>query len=268
MQAQLLRLRGERMLRVLIGEAAAAASGTTVFLIHGAGGRAEQWRFIWPGLLEAGHRVVAFDALGHGASPAPRTWRAYAGGEWVADVSALIEREGSASSVLVAHSYGCLVALGALLEAARVVRAVLLAPPAPDAMRRAPWFAYLPVPLLERLRPRLSSGFRAAAWGRDASPALVDEETAISDSNSLYVFKALWRQWLQLDVNALRAVAVPVQLLAGEADLLAPPDGASRLAALLPRAQLDVLPGCGHQIPLERPASVLEAILAGPTMRH
>ena len=69
--AQAVRLRGQRSLRVLTGEPGAAASGTTVFLVHGAGGRAEQWRLIWPGLLEAGHRVVAFDALGHGDSPAP-----------------------------------------------------------------------------------------------------------------------------------------------------------------------------------------------------
>ena len=165
MQAQRLRLRGERTLRVLIGEAAAAASCTTVFLIHG---------------------------------------------------------------------------------------------------------AYLPVPLLERLRPKLSAGFRAAAWGPDAPSALVNDETAISDTNSLYVFKALWRQWLQLDAVALRGVTVPLHLLAGEADLLTPPDGARRLAALLRHAQLRVLPGCGHQIPIERPAWVLETILAnapgGPMM--
>jgi pimeloyl-ACP methyl ester carboxylesterase len=78
---------------------------------------------------------------------------------------------------------------------------------------------------------------------------------------NIYGFKALWRQWLQLDAEALHGVAAPVQLLAGEADLLTPPDGARRLAALLPRAQLSVLPGCGHQIPLERPSLVLEAIL-------
>ena len=261
MQAQRLRLRGERTLRVLIGEPAAAASGTTVLLLHGAGGRAEQWRFVWPGLLAVGHRVLAFDALGHGGSPAPRIWRAYAGGEWVADVRSLIEREGSATNWIVGHSYGCLVALGALVEAAPVARAVLLAPPAPEAVRRAPWFAYLPVPLLERLRPRLSAGFRAVAWGRDAPPALVDEETAISDRNSLYVFKAVWRQRLQLDATALHSLALPVQLLAGEADQLTPPDGAHRLAALLPRAQLRVLRGCGHQMPLEQPGPVLKAIL-------
>ena len=261
-QAQLLRLRGERRLRVLIGEPIAAATGRTVFLVHGAGGRAEQWRFVWPGLLEAGHRVVSFDALGHGESPAPRQWRAYAGSEWVADLRALVAQQGSPQNLLVGHSYGCLVVLDALLGAALPVdRAMLLAPPAPDAMPRPPWIAYLPVPLLEAMRPKLSAGFRAAAWGADAPTALVDEETALSDTNSLYVFKALWRQWLQLDAAALRGVTVPVQVLVGEADRLTPPEGARKLAALLPHVELAVLPGAGHQLPLERPAPVVNAIL-------
>jgi abhydrolase domain-containing protein 8 len=261
-QAQQLRLRGERTLRVFIGEPAVAASGATVFLVHGAGGRAEQWRFVWPGLLEAGHRIVAFDALGHGDSPAPRQWSAYAGSEWVADLRALVGRECSTTNLLVGHSYGALVVLGALVDAdATIERALLLAPPAPDAMQRAPWFAYLPVPVLERMRPQLSAGFRAAAWGPDAPAGLVDEETVISDRNSLYVFKALWRQWLRLDEQALATLATPVQLLVGEADLLTPPDGARRLAAMLPRAQLKVLARCGHQVPLEQPEVVLAAIL-------
>ena len=263
LSAQALRLRGQRTVRVLIGEPGAVATGTTVFLAHGAGGRAEQWRLVWPGLLAAGHRVVAFDALGHGTSPAPRHWRSYAGTEWAADLRCLLDREASATNLLVGHSYGCLISLAALLlPGARVDRAVLLAPPAPDALPRPPRLAYLPVPVLEWMRPRLSAGFRAAAWGPDAAPVLVDEETALSDRNSLYVFKAMWRQWLPLAPAALAGLATPVQILAGEADRLTPPAGARRLAELLAPAPLQVLARCGHQIPLERPDAVLAAILA------
>ena len=62
---------------------------------------------------------------------------------------------------------------------------------------------HLPVPLLERLRPRLSAGFRLLAWGPDADPALVDEETRISDRNPLHVFKAQTLHRLQLTPQAL-----------------------------------------------------------------
>ena len=258
---QALRLRGQRSLRVLIGEPSAAASGSTVFLVHGAGGRAEQWRLVWPGLLEAGHRVVAFDALGHGGSPAPRHWRSYAGAEWVADLRCLLDREAGVRNLLVGHSYGCLISLAALLlPGAPVASALLLAPPAPDALPRPPRLAYLPVPVLEWMRPRLSAGFRAAAWGPQAAPALVDAETAISDRNSLYVFKAMWRQWLQLEPAALVGLATPVRIVAGEADRLTPPAGAQRLAEMLVHAPVQLLAGCGHQVPLERPDAVLAAL--------
>jgi len=238
-------------------------AGTTVFLMHGAGGRAGQWRFVLPALRDAGFGLVAHDALGHGESPAPRDWRAYAGSAWVADLRALIERHGTARNVLVGHSYGCLVVLGALQAgvAKSVERVLLLAPPSPEPLPRAPWIAYLPVPVLEWMRPKLSAGFRAAAWGPDAPTALVDEETVISDRNSLHVFKAMWRQWLRLDRARLATLAVPVTLIAGEADRLTPPALAEQLAQTLPNASLTVLPRCGHQIPLERPQAVADAIL-------
>jgi pimeloyl-ACP methyl ester carboxylesterase len=117
------------------------------------------------------------------------------------------------------------------------------------------------VPVLERLRPRLSAGFRAAAWGPDAPMALVDEETVISDRNSLYMFKAMWRQWLRLDRARLSTLQWPVMLLAGEADRLTPPASAEQLAQVLPNATLTVLPRCGHQMPLERPDAVVQALL-------
>jgi pimeloyl-ACP methyl ester carboxylesterase len=243
-------------------------AGTTVFLMHG-GGRAEQWRFVVPALRDAGLGVVAHDALGHGERPAPREWRAYAGDAWVAELRAVIERHGSACNVLVGHSYGCLVVLGVLQAgvARAIDRVLLLAPPSPEPMARAPAIAYLPVPVLERMRPQLSAGFRAAAWGPDAPVALVDEETVISDRNSLYVFKAMWRQWLRLDRQRLRALQLPVTLLAGEADRLTPPALAEQLVQVLPSAQLTVLPRCGHQMPLERPEAVVQALLNQSTRR-
>jgi abhydrolase domain-containing protein 8 len=255
------RVRDGRELNVVV-VAPATAVNRAVFLVHGAGGRADQWRSVVPALQAAGHRVVAFDALGHGQSAQPRRWRAYAGVEWVADLQALIARYGAARNVLVGHSYGARIVLGALLHGVpNVERALLLAPPAPETSRRSPWFTYLPVPLLERLRPKLSAGFRAAAWGPDAPMALVDEETVISDRNSLYVFKALWRQRLMQPASSLDALRLPITLLAGDEDRLTPVVGAKQLTRALADAVLTVLPRCGHQIPLERPDAVVRALL-------
>ena len=257
-------MRADRPLRVSVAEPRGAASGVTVFLTHGAGGRAAQWRLVEPVLLRAGHRVVTFDALGHGDSPAPPRWRAYSGREWVADLQALIARHGrSTRDVLVGHSYGCLITLGALIAGTRPVQGVVLAaPPLPWAMRRPPWISFLPVPVLERLRPALSAQFRAAAWGPRADVALVDHETLAGDRNDFLVFKAMWRQWLRLVPSQMVTLHTPVQLLVGEHDLITPPAAAQALQQALPRARLRVVADCGHQMPLERPQSVVDAVLA------
>ena len=59
---------------------------------------------------------------------------------------------------------------------------------------------------------------------------------------------------------AARTLAMPVRVVTGAEDRLAPPAFADTLAQLIPGAQLTVLPGCGHLAPLERPAE-LAAIL-------
>lgn len=260
-------LRAGRQLAVQVQEPSAAASGLTVWLIHGAGGRAEQWRSVAPALLAAGHRVVRFDAAGHGDSPAPQRFAHYAGPALVADLDELLRRHGGPRNRLVAHSYGCAQVLALLAgpEAATlpaIDRVLLLAPGAPETQRRTPWIFWLPVWALERMRPQLSAGFRAAAWGADADPALVEHETAISDRNPLHVIKALFRQRLTLAAAALAGVRLPVHILAGEQDGLTPVAGAQALAAALPQATLQVLPRTGHQILLERPQAVIDAILS------
>ncbi len=259
----LVSVRGTRALNVHATPPRDAAA-PTAFLVHGAGGRADHWRSVAPALVEAGWGVVSYDALGHGDSPAPRQWRAYAGPEFVADLHALVARHGSARNILVGHSYGTRVVLAALCEGLPdVERALLLAPPGLDPSK-PPWIAWLPVPVLERMRPKLSAGFRAVAWGPDAPAGLVEEETRVSDRNSLYVFKAMWRQWLALDRATLGRLALPIRILAGEADKLTPPAGAQGLAQCLAQATFDTLPRCGHQIPLEQPQAILRALLHPP----
>jgi pimeloyl-ACP methyl ester carboxylesterase len=48
----------------------------------------------------------------------------------------------------------------------------------------------------------------------------------------------------------------PVLVLCGEADLLAPPERSREIAALVPHAQLVMVPRCGHMLTMERPEVV------------
>lgn len=65
--------------------------------------------------------------------------------------------------------------------------------------------------------------------------------------------------------ETLPAIAVPTLVLVGAEDVLTPPPEAVTMAAAIPRARLDVVPGAGHLANLESPDAVnavLRAFLA------
>lgn len=76
-----------------------------------------------------------------------------------------------------------------------------------------------------------------------------------------------WIDILDHDAReALAATSTPSMILVGSRDLLTPVAGARRIAEFLPRARLEVLAGCGHQMMQERPfefARLLDDFTAG-----
>jgi pimeloyl-ACP methyl ester carboxylesterase len=83
-----------------------AQPATTVYLVHGWGGRGAQFAAMVPPLVEAGHRVVMFDAPAHGDSdPGPAGPGQTNGVEFAKALDAVFCRFGPAEAV-VAHSMG------------------------------------------------------------------------------------------------------------------------------------------------------------------
>ncbi len=60
----------------------------------------------------------------------------------------------------------------------------------------------------------------------------------------------------------LPAIAVPTLVLVGEDDVLTPPDEARAMAAAIPGARVEVIPGAGHLANLENPDAVNAALRA------
>ncbi len=104
--------------------------GPVVLLAHGWGGHAGQWHGVVPALLAAGHRVVAFDALSHGASDAgalgPRR------SSLVEMSRALLAAAWHAGPVqaVVAHSLGAAATALAVREGIPLQAVVMIGPPA------------------------------------------------------------------------------------------------------------------------------------------
>src|SRR5690606_24274084 len=59
----------------------------------------------------------------------------------------------------------------------------------------------------------------------------------------------------------LARIAVPTAIIVGAADQVTGVDGAEEIAAGIVGAQLTIIPGAGHLVPLERPAETTTAIV-------
>jgi pimeloyl-ACP methyl ester carboxylesterase len=175
--------------------------GPVVYLVHGWGGwRAQLDAFAGP-LAEAGHRVVAFDALSHGDSdPGPSGPGRSNALELAEVLTAVVAAHGPAAA-LVAHSLGATAAAYAMRDGLAVGRAVFVAPMA-DPLPYTRTFASR-LGFGERVRTRLVrrierrvglplSAFDVPAMARTmATPPLLlvhdrdDAETGWSDSDAI-----------------------------------------------------------------------------------
>ena len=102
--------------------------GPTIYLVHGwAGDRTHFAAFLSP-LVEAGYRVVAFDAPSHGESgPGVYGPRSSTVPEFVAAFQAVVARYGMPHAI-VAHSVGAAAVAVALCDGQRATRVVLISP--------------------------------------------------------------------------------------------------------------------------------------------
>jgi pimeloyl-ACP methyl ester carboxylesterase len=176
--------------------------GPLVYLVHGWGGwRGQLDAFVAP-LADAGHRVVAFDALGHGGSdPGPEGPGRSTLLELADSLTAVVAAHGPAAAV-VAHSLGATATAHAMRQGLGVGRAVFVAPMA-DPLPYTRTFAGR-LGFGERIRTRMVArierrvGMPLSAFGvldlarTMATPPLLllihdrqDAETGWSDSDAI-----------------------------------------------------------------------------------
>ncbi len=272
-------------------------SGPVVVLLHGLGATGESYQPVAE-QLSSHYRLIVPDLIGNGRTDKPEL--DYTPAAMASHIQELLSQLGVADRVVavVGHSLGACVAIEliARLEASPAAREkpigpsevegrpstgsgptelglVLIDPPPPDGSKL--------LGLAGRLGggPRLAS-FTAAflphrelarLWLRFlfADPSRVDDR--IVDS---YARAAGSRGYAAATVSAVRAMGKmdlptsavgPALLVWGEEDPIFRPSGAPAWQARLPRAELLLLPACGHCPLEEAPAAVglaLESFLA------
>lgn len=168
--------------------------------------------------------------------------------------------------VLAGLSMGGMVAMEVMARAPDRVAGALLMATDPTAARpkEIAWRAGERAKVAEGGLAAFARPFAAMFFAHDQAVAarLDPEVAAMQDAADAALYG---RQSDALDgrrdlLDTLSGCPVPVEILAGREDRICPPVLHERLAGVLPQARLDILPGCGHLISLERPQAVERAL--------
>jgi pimeloyl-ACP methyl ester carboxylesterase len=103
---------------------------------------------------------------------------------------------------------------------------------------------------------------RGILYGTDATDEMVARGAEIMAGSSVRAFVAFYPALGAHDKAAALAElgTVPVEVLVGDSDKLTPVKHSGKLAEAIPTAHLQIVPGCGHMLPQERPDLVTDAI--------
>lgn len=240
--------------------------GATVVLPHCWTGTKEIWAPVARRLLADGHRVVLYDQRGHGRSTLgtdPMTTDRL--GE---DLLAVLDAVGGTELVLAGHSMGGMTVQALAVHHPEVVRdrvrgIALVATAAQTVPRPVPSF------LVDRVLGDAASSriakrglaFSRGAVGVEAYETHVQATHQGFAATSGAVRAGFLVAMTHMDYrDGIAAIGVPTTVLVGTHDRLTPVARARLLAARIPGAELVVLPGLGHMLPLEAPDVVAAAI--------
>ena len=262
----------KRRARLSTGEEIAydvSGQGSPMVLVYGTPSRSCIWAAVAPALAER-HAVYVLDLLGFGMSRGtghqdtsiPAQSRA---------IAELIRRWGLAAPGIVGHDIGGAVVLRThLLERVPFSRIALV-----DAVVLRPW-----ITPTTRHKQTYAEAYRTMPNHIFHSTVLAHLRTATALPIDEAAFAAIFGQWEGEDGQArymhnleqfderftdefeplLGSIRVPVRIVWGKRDAWLNPAFAHRLLALIPGAELSLIPGAGHFSMLDRPDEVAQEL--------
>ena len=263
------KLTGPKTLQRKEGEIAyddTGGSGLVVICLPGMGQLRSIYRFVTPGLRDAGYRVVTMDIRGMGNSTS--RWSDYSESAIASDVVALVEQLQVKQVVIIGNSISAGAAVCASADHPDVVSGLVLV---------GPFVRQVPIPWWKVLAFRLAI---AGPWGLGtwvnyqaqklypkSKPADLDEynkalRNNLQESGRMDAFRRMATTDHRSSDARLDKVKTPVLVIMGGADPDFPnPEAEGKQIAQKLGGQLDLLPGLGHYPQAEEPDAFLNSMV-------
>jgi len=252
----------------------AAGDGPALVLVHGIAGSSATWSRVMPELAET-HTVIAPDLLGHGESAKPRG--DYSLGAYASGIRDLLVLLGIERATFVGHSLGGGIAMQLAYQFPDACERLVLVASGGLGKEVSPLLRVISAPGSEYvlplvLTPRLHGLFERigavlSRTGMRGDPLLQElwaSYTRLTDGRAQRAFVHTIRS--VIDVAGQRVSArdrlylaqeVPTMIVWGDGDRVIPVSHASIAHELMPGSRLEIVPGAGHFVPLERPDAFL-----------
>lgn len=239
-------------------------AGPWVLLIAGLDYGLWFWDWIRPHL--GGLRMVSFDNRGVGDSDLPRG--PYDTVEMAKDALGLIRTLNVQRAHVVGHSLGGMVAQELALMAPEKIGKLVLVSTAHGGPGTIPGSPEALSAMLDRKGDlgdvlRRGIGIATAEGFLDKHPAVYNQILAkrLVEPVPPEVYELQLQAGAQHDSEArLGEICMQTLALTGAHDRIVPPGNAELLAKKIPNARLEVVPGAGHLLPIEKPREMGELV--------
>jgi 3-oxoadipate enol-lactonase len=244
------------------------AAGEPVLMIMGLGASSRLWFRLLPWIARR-HRAIVFDNRGTGDSSPVRSRLSMKG--LAHDARAVMDDAGVESAHVIGASMGGMIAQHLALEDRASVRSLTLACTTPGGRSGLPpWrlmatAAVRPVLGTRRTFPLVAPALYAKSTLQERRARVREDfERRLADSTSPITVYAQMGAIAGHDTRSRlgELKGLPTLVVHGLEDNLVPPGRARELAALIPGAQLELIPRCGHLLTTDAEEQVASAIVA------
>jgi pimeloyl-ACP methyl ester carboxylesterase len=249
--------------RIALEIDAPVGGGDAVLMIHGLGGTSNTWTPLLPAF--ARFTTLRLDLPGSGRSH--RVEGKLSIDRFMQAALRVLAASGQERVHLVAHSLGTIVAMHLAAREPRTVRSLALFGPlvAPPDAARATVRARG-----DKARSEGAAGMQAIADALVQS-VLATETKAKRHAAVAFVRESLMRQdadgyartcdaLAEAQAADVSRIACPTLLVTGDQDIVAPPQAVRALGERIAGSQIEVLRGCGHWEPVEKPDECIELL--------